>query len=46
VANNRRLSASELIKKIEKTVIEFSEGQPQFDDVTLLAVKVLETKAV
>jgi serine phosphatase RsbU (regulator of sigma subunit) len=29
------------IKKNEQSVIEFSEGQPQFDDLTLLSVKVL-----
>jgi serine phosphatase RsbU (regulator of sigma subunit) len=42
VENNRHLSASDLIKKIEKTVVDFSEGQAQFDDLTLLAVKVEE----
>ena len=44
VENNRHLSASEIIKKIEQTVIEFSEGQSQFDDLTLLAVKVLKNE--
>ena len=41
VVENKNLSAQEIIKKIEQTVVEYSEGQPQFDDLTLLAVKVL-----
>lgn len=41
VVDNKDLSAQKIIKKIEQTVIEYSEGQPQFDDLTLLAVKVL-----
>ena len=42
VENNRDIPAVALIRKIEKAVVDFSEGQPQFDDLTLLAVKVLE----
>jgi len=41
VVENNNLSAKEIILKIEKSVIDFGEGQPQFDDLTLLAVKVL-----
>jgi serine phosphatase RsbU (regulator of sigma subunit) len=41
VVENKNLSAQELIKKIEQSVLAFGEGQPQFDDLTLLAVKVL-----
>jgi sigma-B regulation protein RsbU (phosphoserine phosphatase) len=41
VVENKNLSAKELINKIEQSVLEFGEGQPQFDDLTLLAVKVL-----
>ena len=35
------LSAQEIVKKIEQEVTTFSEGQSQFDDLTLMAVKVL-----
>jgi sigma-B regulation protein RsbU (phosphoserine phosphatase) len=42
VENNRDIPAVALLRKIEKAVVDFSEGQPQFDDLTLLAVKVLE----
>jgi serine phosphatase RsbU (regulator of sigma subunit) len=41
VEENHHLSAQELIKLIEREVFTFSEGQPQFDDITLLLVKVL-----
>ncbi|MCX6012636.1 MAG: SpoIIE family protein phosphatase [Chloroflexi bacterium] len=34
------LPAAELIDRIQKKVTEFSEGQPQFDDVTLMILKV------
>jgi sigma-B regulation protein RsbU (phosphoserine phosphatase) len=42
VENNQSLSAHELIRLIEKEVIAFSEGQPQFDDLTLMVLKVLK----
>jgi sigma-B regulation protein RsbU (phosphoserine phosphatase) len=35
------LHADEIIKRIEQTVVEFSEGQPQFDDFTLMVLKIL-----
>jgi serine phosphatase RsbU (regulator of sigma subunit) len=41
IAESTALSAQEIIKKIERDVIAFSEGQPQFDDLTLMVVKVL-----
>ncbi len=41
VEENHHLSAQEIIKLIEREVFTFSEGQPQFDDITLLLVKVV-----
>lgn len=41
VEENYYLSAQEIVKKIEKEVFIYSEGQPQFDDITLLLVKVV-----
>jgi len=41
VEDNRSLSAQELVKRIEQEVITFSEGQPQFDDLTVMVVRVL-----
>ena len=41
VEENHHLSAKEIIKLIEREVFTFSEGQPQFDDITLLLVKVV-----
>ncbi|MFC1910115.1 PP2C family protein-serine/threonine phosphatase [Chloroflexota bacterium] len=41
VEDNHNLSAQELIKRVEQEVITFSQGQPQFDDLTLMVVKVL-----
>ncbi len=40
IEENRNLSASELIKRIQQAVTEFSQGQPQFDDLTLMILKV------
>lgn len=40
VQANSHLSASELVDLIKNEVIRFSEGQPQFDDITLLVLKV------
>jgi len=40
IEENRNLSASELIKQIQQAVTEFSQGQPQFDDLTLMILKV------
>lgn len=36
----RNLSASEITQRIKDSVLEFSRGQPQFDDVTLMVLKV------
>jgi sigma-B regulation protein RsbU (phosphoserine phosphatase) len=41
IEENRTLSAREIVNKIEQKVAVFSEGQSQFDDLTLVAVKVL-----
>ncbi|HAR94353.1 MAG TPA: stage II sporulation protein E [Deltaproteobacteria bacterium] len=41
VAQNSNLSAQELIDKIKEAVIEFAQGQAQFDDLTLLVLKSL-----
>ena len=37
---NRNLPASELVKRIRQEVTEFSQRQPQFDDLTLMILKV------
>jgi sigma-B regulation protein RsbU (phosphoserine phosphatase) len=37
---NRNLAASELVKRIQQEITEFSQGQPQFDDLTLMILKV------
>lgn len=41
IQDNRNLTAKELIKRVEQEIVTFSEGQPQFDDITLMVVKVL-----
>ena len=41
IAESHTLSAQEIVERIEREVTAFSEGQPQFDDLTLMAVKVL-----
>lgn len=41
VEENYYRSAKEIIQIIEKEVFIFSEGQPQFDDITLLLLKVI-----
>jgi HAMP domain-containing protein len=41
VEENHHLSAREITKLIEREVFAYSEGQPQFDDITLLVVKVI-----
>ncbi|MFB3925638.1 MAG: SpoIIE family protein phosphatase [Syntrophales bacterium] len=42
VMRNNALPAVELIHGIEKEVMAFAEGQPQFDDITLLVLKAIE----
>jgi serine phosphatase RsbU (regulator of sigma subunit) len=36
----RSLSASDIIQRIKQEVFEFSSGQPQFDDFTLMVIKI------
>ncbi len=36
----RNLPAEEMIQRIKDGVLEFSRGQPQFDDITLMVLKV------
>jgi phosphoserine phosphatase RsbU/P len=38
---NRDRSAAEIIGEIKAGVIRYSDGQPQFDDITLIVVKVI-----
>jgi sigma-B regulation protein RsbU (phosphoserine phosphatase) len=40
VKNNNTLNAKDLVFKIKDSVIEFSENQAQFDDITLMVLKV------
>jgi sigma-B regulation protein RsbU (phosphoserine phosphatase) len=42
VAQNSGLPAQELIDKIKNAVIDFTQGQPQFDDLTLIVLKSLQ----
>ena len=37
---NRDLPAVEIVERIKDGVLEFSRGQPQFDDITLMVLKV------
>ncbi len=39
---NKNLPAKEIIQKIQQAVDAFSGSQPQFDDLTLMIIKVLE----
>ncbi len=41
VEENQDRPAQEIIKIIEQAVIAYAEGLPQFDDLTLMAVKVI-----
>jgi sigma-B regulation protein RsbU (phosphoserine phosphatase) len=36
------LPAQELIKRIQQEITAFSQGQPQFDDITLMVLKVIQ----
>jgi len=40
VENFRSFSSSEILQHIKDGVINFSNGQPQFDDITLMVLKV------
>jgi serine phosphatase RsbU (regulator of sigma subunit) len=39
IRDNYRSSAAEIMKKTQKEVERFTEGQPQFDDITLMILK-------
>jgi sigma-B regulation protein RsbU (phosphoserine phosphatase) len=41
VEANRALPAKEIIRKVQEAVAAHSGGQPQFDDITLMIIKVL-----
>lgn len=43
IEGNRDLSAQDLLKKIQNEVCLFVNNQPQFDDVTLMILKVIKT---
>lgn len=40
VKSSSDLSAKDIVNKIKEEVIEFSQGQSQFDDITLMVLKV------
>ena len=37
---SRNWTAAEIIQQIKDRVLEFSQGQPQFDDITLMVLKI------
>jgi sigma-B regulation protein RsbU (phosphoserine phosphatase) len=41
IEENHDLSAQEIIKRIQQEVMAFSQGQPQFDNVTLMILKAV-----
>ena len=41
IRENSKMAAQDFIEKIKNEVLEFSSGQPQFDDITLVAIKVM-----
>lgn len=41
VQENRVLPAREIVGRVQEAVAAFSGGQPQFDDITLMIIKVL-----
>jgi phosphoserine phosphatase RsbU/P len=41
ITQNNHLSAKDLVDKIKSEIMEFTRGEPQFDDLTLFALKVL-----
>jgi sigma-B regulation protein RsbU (phosphoserine phosphatase) len=41
VQENRVLPAKEIVGRVQEAVAAFSLGQPQFDDITLMIIKVL-----
>ena len=41
IKQNNHLSAKDLVDKIKNEIMNFTQGEPQFDDLTLFALKVL-----
>jgi len=41
VSSQRHRSAREIISRVEEEVMSFAGGQPQFDDITMMVLKVL-----
>jgi len=41
VSSQRHRSAQEIIRRVEEEVMSFAGGQPQFDDITMMVLKVL-----
>jgi phosphoserine phosphatase RsbU/P len=41
ITKNNHLSAKDLVDKIKNDIVDFTQGEPQFDDLTLFALKVL-----
>ncbi|MGZ7109508.1 MAG: PP2C family protein-serine/threonine phosphatase [Methanobacterium sp.] len=40
IKSNSHLNAEEMVNKIKDAVISFSQNQSQFDDITLMVIKV------
>jgi len=40
IQNNRSLTAKDMIKKVQNEIVLFAGEQPQFDDITLMIMKV------
>jgi phosphoserine phosphatase RsbU/P len=40
ISRNSNLSANALVEKIKTVIMDFTQGEPQFDDFTLFALKV------
>jgi sigma-B regulation protein RsbU (phosphoserine phosphatase) len=40
IMENSKLAAQDFIEKLKNEVLDFSDGQPQFDDITLVILKV------
>ena len=41
---NPELSAKELIEKLKKDIDEYVGDAPQFDDLTMMSIRILDTK--
>lgn len=42
IQNNRSLTAKNMIKKVQNEIVMFAGEQPQFDDITLMIMKVIK----